>query len=349
MSDHLAKKILIVEDEGLIAADIQGTLAGLGYLKPVIASSGEEALRCARSTPFDLVLMDIRLRGALDGISTAQAMKQELAVHVVYLTALSDEETLKRAQLTEPFGYIVKPVRAADLHTTVEISLARAERERLLIRSQRMDETQNLARELAIELAGQLERIRADSRELSRRLSGAAQRRAREIQQASSVSASIAGHLLALTGRQIAATELLNVDEVISRLQPLISLSLGKTRTLVTALSAPLSLVCVDRHQLKLLLLHLVFRVREAVPAGGELRLETASIEADAAAAEICPPGPYVRLHVAGTGHLTAVQLSALRSIVTQNHGYFNAGSETAKAMSFEILLPCCPAERKTT
>ena len=104
------KNILIVEDEGLIAADVQNKLKRLGYSVPAIAQSGVEALRCARSTPFNLVLMDIRLKGNMDGIATAQALKTEFDIPVVYMTAHADQETIGRAKLTEPFGYILKPI-----------------------------------------------------------------------------------------------------------------------------------------------------------------------------------------------------------------------------------------------
>ena len=129
-TEDAKKQILVVEDERLIATDLQKRLERLGYLVPAIVSSGEEALRCARATPFDLVLMDIRLEGKMDGIATAKALKAERDTAVVYLTAHSDSETLGRAKLTEPHGYILKPVTDGDLRSVLPISLYKHSMER---------------------------------------------------------------------------------------------------------------------------------------------------------------------------------------------------------------------------
>jgi CheY-like chemotaxis protein len=123
LGEDRKKQILIVEDEGLIAADICGKLEQLGYRSAAIASSGEDALRRARSTEFDLVLMDIRLEGELDGIATAQTFKDEMRIPVVYMTALSDPATLDRAKDTGPYGYLCKPVTEGALSSAVEIAL----------------------------------------------------------------------------------------------------------------------------------------------------------------------------------------------------------------------------------
>lgn len=121
------KQILVVEDQGLVAADVQMRLEKLGYRVPAIACSGVEALQCARSTPFDLVLMDIRLKGDIDGIATAEALRTELHMPVVYMTAHSDPGTVRRAMLTEPLGYMLKPIRDADLCDAMRIALYQQE------------------------------------------------------------------------------------------------------------------------------------------------------------------------------------------------------------------------------
>ncbi len=115
--------ILIVEDERLIAKDIQQALMGFGYDAFGIATSAEEAIAKVTERRPDLVLMDIRIKGYRDGIETAAILRERFGIPVVYLTAHADETTLQRAKQTEPLGYLMKPVTAAELRSTVEVSL----------------------------------------------------------------------------------------------------------------------------------------------------------------------------------------------------------------------------------
>src|ERR1051325_3053040 len=118
-------KIMVVEDEGVVAADLNQSLTALGYQVSASARSGEDAERVAGQSPPDLVLMDIRLNGGIDGIEAANRIREQYDVPVVFLTAHADEPTLQRAKATSPFGYILKPYEERVLHTTIEIALYR--------------------------------------------------------------------------------------------------------------------------------------------------------------------------------------------------------------------------------
>ena len=490
LNTDLRKQILIVEDEGLIAADIQKRLQRLGYSVPAVARSGEEALQIVRSGPFDLVLMDIRLKGDLDGIATAEALKNSCDTPVVYITAHADRETIHRAKLTEPFGYVLKPVGDGDLHSAVEIAIykhemerrlrnseawlsttlrsigdgviatntsgevvfmnpvaeqltgraaasahglllmdvmdlcdestsrpaknptydlvpgetrvytlisrtgqkalveigcfenqsadevlgviivlrdirARRDLEERLVQSQRMEAVANLAGGLAHDFNNQLTIILGYAEELSGHLSSPDKEEAVEIKNSASLASAITQQLLTLSRRDLTHLDVLNINEVICELQPMISHSLGRGRTLATDLGSPVGFIRADRNQLKQVLLNLALNARDAMPAGGELRIESASteIEPSSPTARLCRPGPYVRLRITDTGegieaealpHIfepffttkkpgfgTGLGLSIVHSIVVQSGGYITAASEKGKGTTFEMLLPC--------
>jgi signal transduction histidine kinase len=130
-------RILVVEDERIVARDLAGTLTELGYAVPATVATGEDAIAHVRDLQPDLVLMDIRLAGAIDGIQAASSVREEHGIPVIYLTAHSDDETLRRALQTEPVGYLVKPYSPPQLRCAIEIALHRREiNARLLERQQ---------------------------------------------------------------------------------------------------------------------------------------------------------------------------------------------------------------------
>lgn len=124
------RRIFITEDERLVAISLERKLNGLGYQVVGMASSGQEALEKVAETTPDLILMDIQLKGNLDGIETAAQLRTKIDVPIIYLTAYDDEATLQRAKLTEPFGYLLKPYQARDLRTTIEMALYKHTTER---------------------------------------------------------------------------------------------------------------------------------------------------------------------------------------------------------------------------
>lgn len=123
-------KILIVEDEGIEALNIQRRLASLGYPNPEIVLSGEEAIEKVSERYPDVVLMDIMLHGDIDGVMAAEQIRARYDIPVIYLTAYADDETLKRAKITEPYGYIIKPFRDREICITVDMALYKHKAER---------------------------------------------------------------------------------------------------------------------------------------------------------------------------------------------------------------------------
>ncbi len=129
-------RILVVEDVAITAMDIKRRLERLGYEVVGLAASGEDAIAKAESLRPDLVLMDIKLKGEMDGVQAAATIRRQYDIPVVYLTAYSDETTLQRAKITQPFGYVLKPFEERELHTAVEMALYRHTLERRLRESE---------------------------------------------------------------------------------------------------------------------------------------------------------------------------------------------------------------------
>ncbi|HEY9830245.1 MAG TPA: response regulator [Stenomitos sp.] len=125
-------QILVVEDERIIALNLKESIESLGYAVPAIAASGEMAVEKAIEIRPDLVLMDIRLKGEMDGIEAARQIWEHLQIPVIYVTGHSDQSTLERAKITAPFGYILKPLKERELYVAIETALQRYEREQLL-------------------------------------------------------------------------------------------------------------------------------------------------------------------------------------------------------------------------
>ena len=120
-------RILVVEDEAVIALRLQQRLSAMGYDVVGISYSGEDGLEKARSLRPDLILMDIDLPGNLDGVDIANIVKSELGIPMIFLTAFTKDQISDRTSLAEPHGYIVKPIRDRELKTAVEIALSKTD------------------------------------------------------------------------------------------------------------------------------------------------------------------------------------------------------------------------------
>ena len=126
-------KILVVEDEGIMALALTRKLENFGYSAPVTVSTGEEAVQMTKKVDFDLILMDIILEGEMDGIEAATIIAEQSEVPVIYLTANSDLTTFRRAKATNPAGYILKPFDDEQLHSTINMSLCKSRMKKEMI------------------------------------------------------------------------------------------------------------------------------------------------------------------------------------------------------------------------
>ena len=128
---------MVVEDESIVAMELKDRLNVLGYESFGAFSSGEQALAKVGEILPDLILMDIMLKGKLDGIQTAQKIREKYNIPSVYLTAYSDNHTLQRAKITGPFGYLLKPFEERELHTTIEMALYKFKMDKKLVESEK--------------------------------------------------------------------------------------------------------------------------------------------------------------------------------------------------------------------
>lgn len=153
--DPAPASILLVEDEGIVAHDLAETLTRLGYRVSGIASEGSQAVRMAQELQPELVVMDVSLRGEIDGIQATRLIQERASVPVIFLTGHSDPATLQRAVTTGPLGYIVKPFQEVELRCAIEVAMhkhradiALREREEALRRNAELLETLSLVDEL---------------------------------------------------------------------------------------------------------------------------------------------------------------------------------------------------------
>jgi CheY-like chemotaxis protein len=136
------KKILIVEDEAIIGQTLKFMLEGLGYEVPAVIEEGEAVMEAYMHHSPDLVMMDIHLRGQMDGITAANMIrKQAISAPVIFLTAYSDDFTTSRARITEPYGYILKPFDEKELEICIEMAVYKHHMERRLFESEQKFQT----------------------------------------------------------------------------------------------------------------------------------------------------------------------------------------------------------------
>ena len=122
-------RILIVEDENIVAKDIENIVKNLGYIPVDITHTGKKAIEIVEEKKPDIVLMDIKLKGSMSGIEAADVIREKYLIPVIYLTAYADDATLKKAKITQPYGYIIKPFKEKDIQTAIEMAIYKHEKD----------------------------------------------------------------------------------------------------------------------------------------------------------------------------------------------------------------------------
>jgi signal transduction histidine kinase len=277
--------ILVVEDERIVAMDIQDRLVRLGYEVFGLASSGQQALEMTAGTRLpDLVLMDIHLEGGMDGIEAARILGQERGLPVVFLTAHADDATLQRAKVTQPFGYVIKPFEERELHSAIEISVYRhrvaaelARRDERLRQAQKLEAVGLLAGGMSQHFANLLTAMSGYVRLLRSLDAGHADVPGTldRMEAAIDRGTALVAALRSFTGRGAGQPERLAIDEVVLGMMPILRGLVSEGIRIKTELAAGGALVLADRDQVEQVLMNLALNACDAMPSGGALTLTT--------------------------------------------------------------------------
>jgi signal transduction histidine kinase len=316
-------RVLVAEDEILIAEELRERLISMGMQVVATVATGEEAIALAEAEAamLSLVLMDVRLKGAIDGIDAAAAISDRYDVPVVFLTAHSDDGTINRAKQVSPYGYILKPFHERELKVTMALALHRHVLER------RLRESEERARR-AEERLRQAERVEA----LGRLAGGIAHEinnmmtvvvgyagliltdlpaddphrpGLEKLMRAGERSATIAHQLLAFCRQRVLRPVVVNLHEIVADMESMLRPLIGESVVLSFVSEPSGGAVLVDRSQMEQVIVNLAINARDAMPAGGVLTLETRNVRVEAADGPVVSelsPGDYVALAVRDTG-----------------------------------------------
>jgi signal transduction histidine kinase len=302
-------KILVVEDESIVAKDIERCLKNLGYTVSATVVSGEEAIKKAGEDKPDLVLMDIVLQGEMDGIEAAKQIRSRFNIPIIYLTAYADEAILERAKITEPFGYILKPFEDRELHIIIEIAVYRhkmemklKETEAQLIQSAKMKAIGELAKGVAHEFNNLITGIKGYA-ELARLKEGDQKTISKALDvilRASDRAHELTTKLLTFSQHTESLVQWTNIENLINDVLTLVGKQMEKGNIQIVRNFDSLLPVKADAIKLQQVFLNLLINACEAMPNGGTLIVSTRSKSDKVMDSET--PEKYVTISFQDTG-----------------------------------------------
>ena len=351
--------ILVVEDEGIVALEIKNRLDSLGYKVVSIASSGEVAIEKAIMLQPDLVLMDIRLKGDLDGISAAEQIRSKLDIPIIFLTAYADERTLQRAKVSAPYGYVLKPFEERELQIAIEIALYKHRTEAELAKAQRLESLGILAGGIAHQFNNSLSVIISTIALIKMKLSHdqSLYTKLERVETATWQAADAAQQLLTFSTGGAPIRQPTALAEIVAVAADLAF----KTANVSYKFSASADLwpVQADPGQIGQVFINLFTNADQAMPNGGLIQVSATNLT------DITPPllphqVGYVKISVKDQGegipselmtkifdpyfttrpNATGLGLTTVYSIIKRHDGYIEVESVVGEGSSFHLYLP---------
>ncbi|HMG57677.1 MAG TPA: response regulator [Kofleriaceae bacterium] len=358
-------RILIVEDNRTVARDIEHRLARMGFAIAGSTGLGEEAVVLAERERPDLVVMDIRLGGAMDGITAAEHIRARLGVPVVFLTMFADDATLRAASVTEAFGYIVKPAQDRELRIVIEMALykhsAEQDRRRLedqLRRSEKMEAIGQLAGGIAHDFNNVLMAILSNCSSLLRELptDTRSHRQVAQIEVAAERAAHMTRQLLAFGRDADDQPVALDLAAHVQRTTALLAHLIGDRIAIDVAIASDLRAVLGRSSELEQVIMNLVLNARDAMPGGGTVTITARNVaDADEVQLIVADTGqgmddatrarvfePFFTTKDVGAG--TGLGLATVYAVVSRARGRIDVTSQPGAGSTFEIWLPTTDA-----